>query len=90
MDHAKDAAKAVLRTLTWVDFVSVVAFSTKVSYATQHLVPATEDNLGKLRTWIDALSPGGTTNYRDSLIGAMTMLKNAKVGTRSCCVEGGI
>eukprot|EP00948_MAST-09A_sp_MAST-9A-sp1_P001990 g1990.t1 len=62
--RAKDAAKAVLRTLAPVDFVNVLAFST---YATElyspTLVNASAQNVNAIDAWIDQLTPLGQTWY---------------------------
>ncbi len=44
MKTAKDAAKAVVDTLTWVDFVNVMGFSSDTRLANERFVPATDEN----------------------------------------------
>merc|ERR1719498_1942574 len=55
-----------------------MAFDDKVYQASQDLVPATADNVNKLSMWIDNLSPGGSTNFRDSLLQAFKKLRAAR------------
>eukprot|EP00396_MALV-II-16_sp_LP-1_P000284 gene284-4_t len=83
IELAKEAAKAVLDTLTWVDFVNVMSFSSKVRSAADVLIPATDENRARLREWIEGMEPAGTTNYRDALREGMEMLKRART-TRNC------
>mmetsp|Transcript_111768 Transcript_111768/g.316142 ORF Transcript_111768/g.316142 Transcript_111768/m.316142 type:complete len:604 (+) Transcript_111768:41-1852(+) len=78
MALAKSAAKSVLRTLTWVDMVNVVAFSSSPAKASLSMVPATADNKQRLERWIDALSEGGSTNFIDALDMAMSLLLDGR------------
>mmetsp|Transcript_26341 Transcript_26341/g.66443 ORF Transcript_26341/g.66443 Transcript_26341/m.66443 type:complete len:1666 (-) Transcript_26341:1049-6046(-) len=64
---AKQAAVKVLETLTWVDYFLVIAFATDVAGCARELIPATEANVAKAKTWINNLEARGTTNYRDAL-----------------------
>lgn len=66
MTLAKNAAKAVLRTLTWVDFVNVIAFNNEVIMAAPHLVPATDENKARLNAWVDGLQAGGMGGWARS------------------------
>mmetsp|Transcript_20475 Transcript_20475/g.64233 ORF Transcript_20475/g.64233 Transcript_20475/m.64233 type:complete len:307 (+) Transcript_20475:1-921(+) len=74
MDLAKSAAKAVLLTLTWVDMVAIIAFSSNPWVSTASLVPATTANKRMLESFIDRLSPEGGTNFVDALDTAMDLL----------------
>merc|ERR1719335_1985839 len=78
MNLAIKAAKAVVRTLSWVDFVNVIAFDSETSHAAPHMVPATDANKAALNNWIDSLNAGGTTNYRDSLTQAFELLSDSR------------
>lgn len=78
LDLAKQAAKAVLKTLTWVDFVTVLAFGDQVTGASAQMVQATDNNKDDLIAWIDSLQPTGTTNFRDSLKSGFKYLVNAR------------
>jgi len=78
MALAKSAAKSVLRTLTWVDMVTMVAFSASPAKASSSLVPATASNKQSLERWIDALSPGGSTNFVDALDMGMGLLLDSR------------
>ena len=59
-------SQAVMKTLTWVDFVSVISFSIDMKAASEHFVPATDQNKDKLMAWVDALGLESTTNYKDA------------------------
>ncbi|CAD7975784.1 unnamed protein product [Amoebophrya sp. A25] len=80
---AKEAAQKVLGTLTWLDYFTVMAFSSSVKGLSPHLVPATQDNINNANSWINALATGGTTNFRDSLSKAF------EIGKRAAVFEGG-
>merc|ERR1712216_28906 len=77
MDLAKEAAIAVLKTLTWVDMVSVVAFNSDVITATAQPLPATHKNLDQIKAWISGLQHDGTTNF-GALKTAMRFLVDAR------------
>ncbi|CAD7952811.1 unnamed protein product [Amoebophrya sp. A25] len=72
---AQSAGVKVLGTLTWLDYFTVIAFSSRVIGYSPHLIPATKTNLDAATTWINALSQGGTTNFRDALDTAFALGK---------------
>ena len=62
---AKVAAKMVIDTLTAVDYVTIVKYSSGAQTYSPKLVEATDANKDLLKTWIDAeIGASGTTNFR--------------------------
>ena len=62
---AKVAAKMVIDTLTAVDYVTIVKYSSGAQAYSSTLVEATDANKDLLKAWIDAeIGASGTTNYR--------------------------
>ena len=49
------------------------------------MVPATDSNKDALNSWLDGLSAGGSTNYRDSLTKAFEMLADSRREDRLSC-----
>ncbi|CAD7961024.1 unnamed protein product [Amoebophrya sp. A120] len=74
---AKDAAIKTLDTLVWVDYFLVIAFSNVVTGCASMLIPCSTSNVAAAKTWINGLSAGGTTNFRDSLDAAFDRAKRA-------------
>ena len=65
MTMAKHAAKMVIDTLTAVDYVTIVKYSSGAQAYSSTLVEATDANKDLLKAWIDAeIGASGTTNYR--------------------------
>ena len=62
---AKQAAKMVIDTLTAVDYVTIVKYSSGAQAYSSTLVEATDANKDLLKAWIDAeIDASGTTNFR--------------------------
>ena len=62
---ARTAAKMVIDTLTEVDYVTIVKYSSQASAYTPTLVQATREAKTDLKTWIDDnIDASGTTNFR--------------------------
>ena len=62
---AKVAAKMVIDTLTAVDYVTIVKYSSGAQAYSSTLVEATDANKDLLKAWIDAeIGASGTTNFR--------------------------
>ena len=62
---AKQAAEMVIDTLTAVDYVTIVKYSSGAQAYSSTLVEATDANKDLLKAWIDAeIGASGTTNYR--------------------------
>lgn len=76
---ARDAAVKVLDTLTWFDFVGVMAFSTGVKRPTASPVPATDVWKKTLTKWIRDLQHDASTNYRAALAAAFDWALSAAV-----------
>lgn len=80
---AKSAAKRVLDTLTFVDFVTLVTFESNAWAATGTLVPATMSNKAKLKSVVENQMPAGGTNFVDAFEVAMQVFKRSR-GDDSC------
>lgn len=78
MGLAQEAAKKVLNTLTFVDFVTIVVFSSTAWAATSTLVPATQENRKRLADIIDRQSPEGGTNFVEAFEAAMQVFANSR------------
>ena len=62
---AKEAAKLVIDTLTAVDYVTIVRYSTDASASSSTLEQATDANKTALKVWIDNnIDASGQTNFR--------------------------
>ena len=62
---AKMAAKLVIDTLTAVDYVTIVKYSSAAQAYSSTLVEATDTNKDLLKAWIDEnIDASGTTNFR--------------------------
>jgi len=62
---AKNAATMVIDTLTAVDYVTIVKYSSGAQAYSSTLVEATDANKDLLKAWIDAeIGASGTTNFR--------------------------
>ena len=62
---AKNAATMVIDTLTAVDYVTIVKYSSGAQAYSPKLVEATDANKDLLKAWIDAeIGASGTTNFR--------------------------
>ena len=62
---AKQAAKMVIDTLTAVDYVTIVKYSSAAQAYSSTLVEATDANRDLLKAWIDDnIDASGTTNFR--------------------------
>merc|ERR1719316_1393200 len=78
MGLAQEAAKKVLNTLTFVDFVTIVVFSSTAWAVTSTLVPATQENRKRLADIIDRQSPEGGTNFVEAFEAAMQVFANSR------------
>ena len=64
-DMAKNAATMVIDTLTAVDYVTIVKYSSGAQTYSPKLVEATDANKDDLKEWIDDnIGASGTTNFR--------------------------
>jgi uncharacterized protein YegL len=82
----KAAAQKVLKTLTWVDFVSVVLFSTQPTVKSTALLPATKEWIATLDAFISGCTAEGSTNFRDALSVALDLFRNSR---SSACTSSG-
>merc|ERR1712217_386300 len=78
LELAKAAAKAVLDTVTWVDFISVVSFSDKAESGTTFLIPGTAENRAYLKEYVDSLDARGSTNFIGALDYGMNLLMESR------------
>jgi len=77
---ARQAADAVIDTLTWADRVTLITFNEGVAskYSTD-LVKGTEENIEKMSAWIESnFNAGGGTNFMAPLEEAYDMLEQNK------------
>ena len=64
IDLAKAAALALLDTLTWKDYVTLIAFSGSITVYKETLSAATDAEKAALTTWIEGnIIAGGSTNF---------------------------
>ncbi|GBG27568.1 Inter-alpha-trypsin inhibitor heavy chain H2 [Hondaea fermentalgiana] len=85
IELARSAAKAVLRTLTWVDNANIVIFdhAYKDRYAAS-LRPATESEIALMATWIDEnVVASGGTDFEEALGVAATMLAESSACSKA-------
>ena len=81
---ARDAAKAVLLTLTWRDQVGIVLFNSKI-FKESDVMYVTDENRDDLDYWIDRfVQSGGATNFYDPITGAVNKIKSATDSNRGC------
>merc|ERR1719223_2231941 len=87
IEMARRAVLLALKTLTWVDYVSIVLFSDYVKdrYSTK-LVRATEEEKVRLANWVSSrMTAGGGTNFFPALNVALDMLKSTEnIGHTTC------
>uniref|UniRef100_A0A7S2L4T8 VWFA domain-containing protein n=1 Tax=Zooxanthella nutricula TaxID=1333877 RepID=A0A7S2L4T8_9DINO len=78
---AKAATKAILKTLSWKDFATIILFNSMVSDEYQgRLSPMTDANKASMETWIDDPARswyGGGTNFRDPLMRAFDIIEDS-------------
>jgi len=92
---AKAATKAILDTLTWKDFATIILFDSSVmSTFSQTLVSVTEAQRNIMQNWVDGKSwENGGTDFRDAFFqdnedghGAFTIIRNSvAAGQTSMC-----
>ena len=74
---ARDAAKAVLDTLTEADYASIIVFSSRADAYSTTLVQATEANKKLMESWISSnVLAGGGTDFNAALSKAKEVLNN--------------
>ena len=74
---ARDAAKAVLNTLTETDYATVIVFSSRADAYSTTLVQATEENKELMESWINSnVLAGGGTDFNAALSKAKEVLNN--------------
>jgi hypothetical protein len=86
---ARQAAIAVVDTLSDYDWVGVVLFNNEIEVYKNTLRPATPDNKGDIMSYItNNLVEGGGTNFQDSLSRAFDMLGDSlNNGESSMCMR---
>jgi len=86
-DVAQEAAIALLDTLTWADYFSIVLFSHWTQVYSWNLVQATNENLNDARAWLQRQSwMDGGTDFREAFEAAVRQLRNSlQDGTTSTC-----
>jgi Mg-chelatase subunit ChlD len=79
---ARDAGKAVLNTLTDVDYVTIVTFSSQASSYSTTLVQATASNVVAMGNWIDNnVGASGSTNFRAAFAKTWSVLAASSAST---------
>ena len=70
------AAQSVLETLTAADYAQVVSFGTDAASQGTQLLPMTADNVGTLSSYVNSISPGGSTDFDAALRERVGLLAN--------------
>ena len=87
MELAKSASIAVLKTLSFVDYVSVVTFATLAKNyggsSNKFMVPANSSNLALIQTFIEGLYPSGGTHFDGAFELAFDILANSFAHSKS-------
>ena len=83
MALAKTAAKWVINTLSWVDYATVVAFSTTTGSASSQLMQMTVENRELMKNYIDGLSAFGTTSMDLGFEKAFDILDASRAAKKS-------
>ena len=83
MALAKTAAKWVINTLSWVDYATIVAFSTTADSATTQLMQMTVENRELMKNYIDGLSAYGTTSMDKGFEKAFDILDSSRAAKKS-------
>jgi len=89
---ARQAAAAVVDTLTWADRVTLITFNDGIASRfspDRDLVAGTEENIEKMKAWIlDKFTPGGGTNFMQPLEEAYKILaKNKDANDQESCAQ---
>merc|ERR550525_2104505 len=84
INQAIDAIEKVLKTLTWADFVQVLAFSDRVdTYGDGLLYQADSENVSKMADWATNLATFGMTDYGMALEEAFDLMSRSVEARRS-------
>jgi hypothetical protein len=78
MSLARQAANAVLETLTEADYAGIVAFDGCVMRYSEVMVRVTDDERLRMQHWISNLMPGSTTDYAHAFESAFEVLRNSE------------
>ena len=74
MALAKKAATAVINTFTIGDYFGIVLFANDAKTPEKYLLQATQENKQKMIDYINAIEPGGGTNFYDAFKTAFELL----------------
>eukprot|EP00947_MAST-08B_sp_MAST-8B-sp1_P000262 g262.t1 len=91
IDVAKEAAKGVINTLSWVDYATIVTFSSSPTVAkdasNQELImPMTVENRQRLKDFLDGVQGFGRTDMDEGFKKAFDVLDNSRaVGKSTSC-----
>ena len=83
MGKAKAAAKWVINTLSWVDYATVVSFSSVAKSATSKLMPMTVENRELLKAYVDTLGATGGTAMDKAFTKAFDVLDSSRASRDS-------
>eukprot|EP01052_Picozoa_sp_SAG31_P014621 SAG31_NODE_916_length_11047_cov_3.507033_3_plen_208_part_00 len=82
---ARDAAKAVIDTLTDVDYVTLVGFSTDAYAYSTELRQATDSERDAMKRWVDLeIGANGATNYRAAFEKTFEIIAASTQSTSNC------
>lgn len=83
MDIMKNGAIAQLDTMTFLDYIQVVSYSSDAKAQGTRLLQGTDENKQLLREYIEQLSPGGRTNGQKGLTLAFEIFKNSATDSKT-------
>ena len=84
MGLARQAASAVLDTLTEADFAGIVSFDGCTLKYSETMVRVTDDNRERMKHWVNHLMPGSTTNYAAAFESAFEVLSASSSDVLAC------
>eukprot|EP00945_MAST-04E_sp_MAST-4E-sp1_P004715 g4715.t1 len=84
MDIMKKGAIAQLDTMTFLDYIQVVSYSTDASSQGSRLLQGTDENKKKLTEYIKELMPGGQTNGKNGLNLAFHIFEKSAAKSSGC------
>ena len=84
MGLARQAASAVLDTLTDADFAGIVAFDGCTLKYSDTMVRVTDDNRERMKHFVNHLMPGSTTNYAAAFESAFEVLSASSSDVLAC------
>jgi len=91
IEMARKAAIKVLDTLLYVDYANIVLFDHEASVFSETMIPMTQANKDKMKTWIEAnVFPKGGTNFKVGLERAFNMMMSSRSAHKSSFCKGAV